>query len=170
MPFSFLMICFVRVLLSPTTDVVKHLKVVANCSGTSSSQISCILLPTDNTRQQTKGDDNNVLPKQNTMSFMRFGYEHTGSCSTYIVPTNIAKNTLSLTLYGYARNQSDVFPQSLYIRQIKVSWTKKASAAELPFEEKKETCSYIFSLFLSLRDLDSAGDRPIKIGRRPWQH
>jgi hypothetical protein len=105
---------------------VKHLEVVANCTGTSSSQISCILLPTDNTRQQTKGDGNNVLPKQNTMSLMRFGYEHTGSCSTYIVPKNIAKSTLSLTLYGIR----DFLPQGLYIRQIKVSWTKKISAAE----------------------------------------
>ena len=142
------MICFVRFLFSPTTDVVKHLKVVANCSGTSSSQISCILLPTDNTRQQTKGDDNNVLPKQNTMSFMRFGYEHTGSCSTYIVPKNIAKNTLSLTLYGYARNQSDVFPQSLYIRQIKVSWTKKHLPPYLLKKKKKHVL--IFSLSFSL--------------------
>ena len=55
------------------------------------------------------------------MSLMRFGYEHMGSCSTYIVPKNIAKSTLSLTLYGIR----DFLPQGLYIRQIKVSWTKK---------------------------------------------
>ena len=117
------------------------------------------------------------------MSLMRFGYEHTGSCSTYIVPKNIAKSTLSLTLYGIR----DFLPQGLYIRQIKVSWTKKISAAELPFLIKKFfilLLSLFLSIFLSLththtlslplslspRDVDSAGDRPIKIGRRPWQH
>ena len=114
---------------------------------------------------------------------MRFGYEHTGSCSTYIVPKNIAKSTLSLTLYGIR----DFLPQGLYIRQIKVSWTKKYLPPSFTFFEKMffifllSLCLSIFlslsdthtlslTLSLSPRDVDSAGDRPIKIGRRPWQH
>ena len=120
------------------------------------------------------------------MSLMRFGYEHTGSCSTYIVPKNIAKSTLSLTLYGIR----DFLPQGLYIRQIKVSWTKKYLPPRVTFFDKKVFHFLTFSLSLSLsfslslshthtlslplslspRDVDSAGDRPIKIGRRPWQH
>jgi hypothetical protein len=93
--------------LYPPKEISKPLEIGGDGSG-NSHQVSHVILPT--VQQST------VYPSQNFISRLRMGYETEGSVSTYIIPRQLSKNVLTLTLHDI----QNFFQGGMFIRQIKV--------------------------------------------------